>query len=675
MGNAALSSSGSRISSPLPADVTASERRTLFAIHALADADHDGVLTGQEMIELVAVLRKHSAEDGAALQRFSKMVVVDTAELIKALSELSWWDDAGGDEECWISSERRQTTLDAVLRDMRAMQRRRSVYYMPYTIDVPDPRQYDEVHREESESSTEASAELSAEGSSDYDAAVATAHRRSTASTASSTRHSYTAAAEDDEGSVGGLTWKVILVGDDYASSKHCIPESGGKLRPRRPTPHVRAADFFDGLRRDPGTGRWVFPGEINDWPGLTSLELRTITTHGRRNAKRLKFRASVRTFWRADTAGDSAPSFPAPHPKVKTVIATMRAPSWSGRGWSKSEPGCIFWFAPFYTPLWLRQSSAAPAAAGAAQAPAPLPPPAEGTAGAAEGGDTPSHAHCTPSFFVGEGACIALARGTHASTARATRISHIAHRYAKTRPTSKDYLTFHALVLIEWSHARWTTVVELAWRNGIGGYGGKSNWIPDKEDKVKGPLMYRTMPPSLKAPWRSDLSEVRICDHPARDTAEFIRFMEAHSGTSSEGVRFVKPTLVASAPVKLASNSPADVARLCINYIGTNARYSEERLNCQHFASDFYGLLAREPETVPFHPVCRLLYKSHSMDFLYTPPQLKIEKSRRRSGGGGGGDRVVSSSGSARRSASSAVAVDREAEDMLDDDVFYGVM
>jgi hypothetical protein len=35
----------------------------------------------------------------------------------------------------------------------------------------------------------------------------------------------------------------------------------------------------------------------------------------------------------------------------------------------------------------------------------------------------------------------------------------------------------YHAAVLIEWEHRQYCTIVEVAWRNGIGGYGGRSNW------------------------------------------------------------------------------------------------------------------------------------------------------------------------------------------------------
>jgi hypothetical protein len=151
---------------------------------------------------------------------------------------------------------------------------------------------------------------------------------------------------------------------------------------------------------------------------------------------------------------------------------------------------------------------------------------------------------------------------------------------------------------------------------------------VPDKEghDKARGPVLYRTMPPCLKLPWRDDLSEIRITDHPARSAAEFLAFMQRHSDASASEWRFVKPTLVSTAPVKLASAAPVDIAKLCANYSAINPMYSEERLNCQHFAADLYGLLTRDLDALPYHPVCRLLYKQRRFDFFYSPEPLGVQ-------------------------------------------------
>ena len=63
----------------------------------------------------------------------------------------------------------------------------------------------------------------------------------------------------------------------------------------------------------------------------------------------------------------------------------------------------------------------------------------------------------------------------------QAVRAHMIAHRYSVAKENIKDMFTYHALVLVEWDHGKYTTIFELAWLNGLGGYGGKSNWIDDR--------------------------------------------------------------------------------------------------------------------------------------------------------------------------------------------------
>jgi hypothetical protein len=47
-------------------------------------------------------------------------------------------------------------------------------------------------------------------------------------------------------------------VTDDYYDPKHCTPDR--KLKPRRPTPHMRASELFgDGRLTRTRDGRWIF--------------------------------------------------------------------------------------------------------------------------------------------------------------------------------------------------------------------------------------------------------------------------------------------------------------------------------------------------------------------------------------------------------------------------------
>ena len=64
---------------------------------------------------------------------------------------------------------------------------------------------------------------------------------------------------------------------------------------------------------------------------------------------------------------------------------------------------------------------------------------------------------------------------------AKAVRAHLFSHRYSVENESIKDKLTYHSIVLLEWDHGKYCSVVELAWRQGLGGYKGRSNWIEDK--------------------------------------------------------------------------------------------------------------------------------------------------------------------------------------------------
>ena len=109
----------------------------------------------------------------------------------------------------------------------------------------------------------------------------------------------------------GGLKWHALVLADSYAMpEKHCLPD--GSLKPRRPLPHARAADFFSSLTRT-ADGRYIFPGVLNGWPALTNLERRSLTL----KVSKLGV-PSIRRVW---NAGDAAPPVTA-----KAVRATLRA-------------------------------------------------------------------------------------------------------------------------------------------------------------------------------------------------------------------------------------------------------------------------------------------------------------------------------------------------------------
>ena len=67
---------------------------------------------------------------------------------------------------------------------------------------------------------------------------------------------------------------------------------------------------------------------------------------------------------------------------------------------------------------------------------------------------------------------------------AQNTRSTMISHRYSTGgRPEGpKESLTYHSVVLLGWDHRKYSTVVEIGYLHGIGGYRGKSNWYDDRD-------------------------------------------------------------------------------------------------------------------------------------------------------------------------------------------------
>ncbi len=71
----------------------------------------------------------------------------------------------------------------------------------------------------------------------------------------------------------GGLIWHAAIVKSNFCDKK--IVDSEGKIKPRRPLPHMFASEFFPYVVRD-SEGRWIFTGVLNGWGMLTNLEVPT---------------------------------------------------------------------------------------------------------------------------------------------------------------------------------------------------------------------------------------------------------------------------------------------------------------------------------------------------------------------------------------------------------------
>jgi len=165
----------------------------------------------------------------------------------------------------------------------------------------------------------------------------------------------------------------------------------------------------------------------------------------------------------------------------------------------------------------------------------------------------------------------------------------------------------WHTAVLLEWKGKDCITLVELAWWGGLGGYGGKSNWYSDRDSKR--PALFKAMPNSMKAPWRTNLCEIRFFDLAARDMTEFRAFLSEHTGPKK---RFLDPTISQSADVRLSFCDQADIFRYLLNYARNDTHYSEQARNCQTFSADFFALLSGQHNTEPLS--CAAASRSHDL-------------------------------------------------------------
>lgn len=361
----------------------------------------------------------------------------------------------------------------------------------------------------------------------------------------------------------GGRVYHAQIRLDSFNDPKECL--ESGELKPRRAMPQIKVSDLFAGLIIV--NGRWIYKGPLNGWPALTNLELRSLTR------KRSRLSSWIQYVWRADK------NAPLPDPKkiVKGTRATFMSPTWANIGWAPDSPGFVFWYSD------------------------------------QRGGG--------PQTLFGEQLYEHLRHDELHGSAQATFIHTLAHRYPVATETVRDRQTWHAACLLEWSHGRYTTLVELAWRHGLGGYGGKSNWVEDKLEPS--PKIFESMPDSMKSSWCPDLTEIRIVDLPAKTLEEFQAFLEKYSNRSGlplKEQRFLDPKIFASAPVRVRACTQADFVGYMLNYIHRAPEYGELTVNCQTFTADLYSFLAGVKESQPYGMVCRPGYKQRSYSFLYMP-------------------------------------------------------
>lgn len=200
---------------------------------------------------------------------------------------------------------------------------------------------------------------------------------------------------------------------------------------------------------------------------------------------------------------------------------------------------------------------------------------------------------------------------------AACTKVHMINHRYASPdKPEStRDRLLYHTIILLEWDHQKYCSVVEIGFLNGLGGYKCRSNWFEDK-DVTPYNQLYDAFPNECVLPWKLTLSEIRVTNVPFKDKEDLItNYMNKYEGHQG---RFVDINCSFSHEVRLTFNRRSHIATYLVNYILRDKTYSEMKRNCQTFAADLCGFLAGKKDVSPYHPVNQIQYRNSTHTFLY---------------------------------------------------------
>jgi hypothetical protein len=453
--------------------------------------------------------------------------------------------------------------------------------------------------------------------------------------------------------SAAGLRYDAILIPDDpkildrlikrrlLDPKRYFIDSKIGEIKPRRgPNPVVYLSDFMKSLVQIHSTTnvstsqlsssttrpynggdknilsprRWVFSGVLNGWPGLTHLEVLSITC--RLVADKVSFLfekdrfsnlhhaiqklpTRVVSVWNWEKEGiDGSPPYIPPDwiQRAIEIKVTLRAPSYTAKGYSNHNSGYLFWFE---AQRLVRKSQYSDTS-----------------------DEVTVQQHLEPRVLYGENMIQTMEREGDSGDGNSvcTKVHMLSHRYATgdKREHPKDKLTYHSVLILEWDHGNYVTVIESALLNGLGGYAGKSNWYDDKLDDL--PKLYEAMPPCMIQPWTPTLSEIRCFDVPhSRTLEEFKSYVRRYTGPK---LRFLDPQWTHSHPARLFHRTKVHIARYLYNYIRRNPQYSEINRNCQTFSADLFGFLAgKNPQDIqPFHPLNRVDYKNRAHYFLYDP-------------------------------------------------------
>jgi len=239
-------------------------------------------------------------------------------------------------------------------------------------------------------------------------------------------------------GGEGGLIWHSLLInGEPFDENGKLRPGLNPRdfdaeskiIKPRRASLPILSRDFYSSLTRiedSRGQPRFIFHGVLNGWPSLQTFEV--IKIQRRRQQKEFVHPVDMLTgqrlwapMWSASKEGKKGAD---PTIKEKGLIfrISFQSPTWSREGWSEDNPGFTFWY----------------------------------------------ESQCLhPKLTYG----LKMIERVDPNP-KCTHLHMVAHRYARGgKESPKDKLTYHSLVLLEWDHGQYCSVVEAAYLNGLAGW------------------------------------------------------------------------------------------------------------------------------------------------------------------------------------------------------------
>merc|ERR1711879_516973 len=175
----------------------------------------------------------------------------------------------------------------------------------------------------------------------------------------------------------------------------------------------------------------------------------------------------------------------------------------------------------------------------------------------------------------------------------------------------------------------------ELAYLNGVSGYGGKSNWYEDRDDDRPWLLEAMEKVPGMMQPWNDKKSELRSYDIPSKNYDEFEAFLHKYDETS--GLEWKKQrfrelhngnALISSRKVRLGFNKRSDLQEALLNYNGKSNAYNAGNplkpvQMCQTFSADLFSYLTGHLTGV-YSAIAKPFYRPHMHWFLYLPSYIE---------------------------------------------------